>query len=160
MELKKTSEEWHKEVIEKDHLEILDPDGWDRKNFEYSFRKELITKEEFDRRLCLSTVRPIQEIMTEREKELEELVVALLKDLNDRSGYSVEGLYDRDEIIQEWIKAWMNIISSKGYTKKHFPIEKLEAWLRELPNTHYFDSNREVILRDKILTKIKEFKEG
>jgi len=64
--------------------------------------------------------------MDEREKELEELVVALLKDLDDRSGYGVENLYDRDEILDEWIKTWMGIISSRGYTKKHFPVEKLE----------------------------------
>ncbi len=36
-------------------ITILDPDGWDRSNYDYSFNKELITKEEFDRRLMWST---------------------------------------------------------------------------------------------------------
>ena len=50
-EIKKTSAEWIKgcSVI------ILDPDGWDRTNFDYSFNKEEITKEEFDKRIGYST---------------------------------------------------------------------------------------------------------
>lgn len=34
---------------------VLDPDGWDRKNFEHSWAEEL-TREEFDSRLTLCTV--------------------------------------------------------------------------------------------------------
>jgi len=34
---------------------LLDPDGWDRKNFQFSFYEELITKEEFSKRLMVST---------------------------------------------------------------------------------------------------------
>jgi len=30
--------------------------GWDRKNFDYSFNQELITKEEFEKRFAVSTV--------------------------------------------------------------------------------------------------------
>ena len=52
-EIKKTSAEWIKEV----GYEILDPDGWDRNNYDYSFNKEKITMEEFQKRLSLSTVR-------------------------------------------------------------------------------------------------------
>lgn len=52
-EIKKTSAEWNKEV----GYEVLDPDGWDRKNFDYSWNKEKITMAEFQRRLALSTVR-------------------------------------------------------------------------------------------------------
>jgi hypothetical protein len=33
----------------------MDPDGWDRKNFEYSFNEELITKDEFKTRIMFST---------------------------------------------------------------------------------------------------------
>jgi len=36
---------------------IFDPDGWDRTNFNYSFYKEKITKEEFVNRLSASTIR-------------------------------------------------------------------------------------------------------
>jgi len=35
---------------------VLDPDGWDRKNYEYSFNQELISKEEFKKRFYMSTV--------------------------------------------------------------------------------------------------------
>ena len=51
MELK-TSAEWaeHQNII------VLDPDGWDRKNFKYSFGEELITLEEFNKRLMHSTI--------------------------------------------------------------------------------------------------------
>ena len=52
-EIKKTSAEWIKEV----GYEVLDPDGWDRTNFDYSWNKEKITMAEFERRLALSTVR-------------------------------------------------------------------------------------------------------
>lgn len=53
----KTSEQWEKDVRYAG-LQILDPDGWDRRpeKFEHSFFVEKITKQEFERRLCSSTV--------------------------------------------------------------------------------------------------------
>lgn len=51
---KKTSEEWL--AAAKDTI-LLDPDGWDRGNFQYSFFEERITQSEFFRRLSMSTVR-------------------------------------------------------------------------------------------------------
>ena len=48
----KTSEEWQ----ELCRIEILDPDGWDRQNYQFSWHEELITREEFERRLVSSTV--------------------------------------------------------------------------------------------------------
>lgn len=50
-EIKKTSGEWEKEL---QGVVIIDPDGWDRSNFYHSWN-ELITKEEFDKRLMSST---------------------------------------------------------------------------------------------------------
>ncbi len=47
----KTSYEWESES---DYL-VLDPDGWDRQNFSYSFFEELITYEEYTNRLLKST---------------------------------------------------------------------------------------------------------
>lgn len=47
----KTSFEWYKDC---DFI-ILDPDGWDRKNYTYSWFDEKITKEEFDKRVAYST---------------------------------------------------------------------------------------------------------
>lgn len=37
-------------------LIIIDPSGWDRKNYEYSFNNELIGFEEFTKRLMNSTI--------------------------------------------------------------------------------------------------------
>ena len=48
----KTSADWQKELIE---ITVIDPDGWDRKNYQYSWHEELITKEEYLRRRSLST---------------------------------------------------------------------------------------------------------
>lgn len=48
----KTSKEWNSEDI----FIVLDPDGWDRSNFKYSWFEELITKNEYDKRFVASTV--------------------------------------------------------------------------------------------------------
>lgn len=53
----KTSEQWLAEIPTAERPVILDPDGWDRKNYDYSFKEELITKKEFDIRVGMSTVR-------------------------------------------------------------------------------------------------------
>ena len=54
--MKKTSQQWYEEIPKEHKLLILDPDGWDRSNYQYSFYEELITKEEFDIRLSSSTI--------------------------------------------------------------------------------------------------------
>jgi len=48
----KTSADW---VIIHDDITVLDPDGWDRQNFDYSWNIELITEEEFLKRRMFST---------------------------------------------------------------------------------------------------------
>ena len=53
---KKTSKEWYDLVPSEYRLEILDPDGWDRRNFKFSFYEELITKDEFKNRVLSSTI--------------------------------------------------------------------------------------------------------
>lgn len=50
--IKKVSSEWIKEY----NIKILDPDGWDRKNYDYSFNQEKIDRQEFERRLVHSTI--------------------------------------------------------------------------------------------------------
>jgi len=52
----KTSVKWYEDI--KHEVMILDPDGWDRSpdGWEQSWEQELITKEEFNRRLCQSTI--------------------------------------------------------------------------------------------------------
>ena len=53
---KKTSKEWEDQYKEKYRLHILDPDGWDRTNIQYSFYEEKITLDEFLDRLSNSTI--------------------------------------------------------------------------------------------------------
>ena len=50
--IKKTSSEWVKEI----NWIILDPNGWDKENYNYSFNIEKITEKEFNRRLMNSTI--------------------------------------------------------------------------------------------------------
>lgn len=49
----KNSDEWLKELFP--DCQVLDPDGWDRKNFDISWA-EKITKKEFSKRFMYSTV--------------------------------------------------------------------------------------------------------
>lgn len=64
----KSSKEWYDEVYPmneegKRALIIYDPDGWDRSNWEYSFEKEKITREEFDDRVMHSTCMADRKLM-------------------------------------------------------------------------------------------------
>jgi len=52
----KTSEEWQKQLP---YTKVLDPDGWYRNNFQYSWFEEKITLAEYTTRLCRSTVKRI-----------------------------------------------------------------------------------------------------
>ena len=62
-EILKTSEQWQADA---EHTwVVVDPDGWDRANFQYSFFEELITEEEFMKRLVNSTL-----IMTPKRKSV------------------------------------------------------------------------------------------
>ena len=57
----KTSEEWYPIIQERwkerDSMMfvIYDPDGWDRRNYQYSWYEELITEAEFEKRILSST---------------------------------------------------------------------------------------------------------
>lgn len=53
----KTSNEWYNIVKDKFKIEIIDPDGWDRNNFRYSFYEEKIFSYEFINKLELSTLK-------------------------------------------------------------------------------------------------------
>lgn len=48
----KTSEEW--QAIHSG-ITVVDPDGWDRRNFEFSWRQERITEREYLLRRALSS---------------------------------------------------------------------------------------------------------
>jgi len=47
----RTSEEWQKIC----RIQVLDPDGWDRKNYQYSWFDEKISRKEFEKRMAGST---------------------------------------------------------------------------------------------------------
>lgn len=50
----KTSYEW---MLEEDaDMIVLDYDGWDRSNFNFSYYEEKISEREFNQRLALSTI--------------------------------------------------------------------------------------------------------
>lgn len=55
LEPKLTSHDWNWLVFGGDVV-VLDPDGWDRKNYKYSWYEERITIKEFRGRVMLSTV--------------------------------------------------------------------------------------------------------
>lgn len=54
--IKKTSEEWMEITGKFEKIIILDPDGWDRTNFQFSFYEEKITHGEFISRIMESTI--------------------------------------------------------------------------------------------------------
>lgn len=56
----KTSEEWQKLC----RITVADPGGWDKLNFKFSWREELITKKEFEKRLMDSTVMPNKDYLS------------------------------------------------------------------------------------------------
>lgn len=51
----KTSEQWYQQYKDEWGFTILDPDGWDRQNYDYSFKQEKITLKEFVNRVFFST---------------------------------------------------------------------------------------------------------
>ena len=51
---RKTSKNWLK-LDKYKGIIIIDPDGWNRQNYDYSFDEQRITQKEFERRLSYST---------------------------------------------------------------------------------------------------------
>lgn len=49
--MKRTSDQWQLRC----KTIVMDPDGWDRKNYYYSWNVEKITRKEFEKRLIVST---------------------------------------------------------------------------------------------------------
>ena len=60
--IRKSSEEWFKELYD-GKIEIIDPDGWGRQNFDYSWYDEKIDIIEFEKRLMISTLNFLDESM-------------------------------------------------------------------------------------------------
>lgn len=65
----KSSQEWLDEIQEMfPTIVVLDPDGWDRKNYQESWN-EPITKSEFEKRFARSTVQLPREFIDHILKE-------------------------------------------------------------------------------------------
>ena len=76
----KTSEEWQQ--IHPDPM-VMDPDGWDRKNYQFSWFEELITEGEyFVRRLSSTCKFKIKEV----NKEVEEYYKIMDKEVHFNRG--------------------------------------------------------------------------
>ena len=58
----KTSAEWQKECT----VTIMDADGWDRQNYDFSWYEEKITRREFEKRMCSSTCKFSKSVINER----------------------------------------------------------------------------------------------
>jgi hypothetical protein len=63
----KTSAQWQELLSE---IIIVDPDGWDRDNFQFSWYEELITEGEYNRRMIYSTCRGKYKNEYSPEKEI------------------------------------------------------------------------------------------
>lgn len=48
----RTSQQWQEEYP---NIRIINPDGWDRKNFQHSWYEELIDYDEYCKRVAVST---------------------------------------------------------------------------------------------------------
>ena len=58
----KTSAEWNDYVCQGYHFDILDPDGWNGANWDYSWNQEQISLNEFGLRCLRSTVNGLSEV--------------------------------------------------------------------------------------------------
>jgi hypothetical protein len=61
----KTSKDWY--ALSTGYV-IMDPDGWDRTNYEYSFNQELISLADYKKRVGRSTV-----LLNRKQATLEEI---------------------------------------------------------------------------------------
>lgn len=52
----RTSAEWMEHLFDSKKVIIMDADGWDRTNYDYSFNVEKISLDEFKHRVSLSTM--------------------------------------------------------------------------------------------------------
>jgi len=92
--------------------------------------------------------------MTEREKENGRLQDIIWEGwLNTPIGRDID------------VEKIANIIQEAGYTKKHFPVEELEAWLNEIKENYEKYNFENIRLFGKnpiqaVLDKIKELEDG
>lgn len=88
--MKKSSKDWYAEIPSELGFVIYDPDGWDRSNYEFSFNQELITKEEFVKRVFESTVLTNQTANEFFEKWQKETQIIRVIDFDGMGGKEYE----------------------------------------------------------------------
>jgi hypothetical protein len=74
MSLKKTSQEWTDILFVDLKLKVMDPDGWDRSNWKYSFEEEKVSVTEFRNRVARSTCMFNLEAFQELDRRVEACV--------------------------------------------------------------------------------------
>lgn len=60
------------EMVKSKGILVADPDGWDRKNFQYSFYEEAISWDEFMKRLGMSTITNVHRFIELTDQEVTE----------------------------------------------------------------------------------------
>lgn len=112
----KTSEEWAAIFTD---VKILDPDGWDRTNFEYSFKQEKISMEEYKRRLMSSTVKGMLEI-DKISKDSEMLLAPAELKLTQFTGQKLD--YGRYLVVRKDGKMHLETYNGTGWAYNHTSI--------------------------------------
>lgn len=104
-----TSEEWQKQFP---NPKVLDPDGWDRKNYQYSWFEEKITFVEYSMRLYKSTVSFIQ---NDSNLNLQQLEKNLDNSLATETSESLSNwLNDKRKSIEEYNYPLQKLVN-EGY---------------------------------------------
>jgi len=134
----KTSEEWQKQYP---NPKVLDPDGWDRKNYQYHWFEEKITLKEYNKRLYRSTIKNVipkdelkQQTLEEREpywdlvdkKAQQNNTIdldAYAKGVIDGVKWQTDRMFSEDEVLQ--------ILKDWSMYKVEMELDKLAD---ELPN--------------------------
>lgn len=130
MELK-TSNEW--QSIYPD-IKVLDPDGWDRKNWEYSWFEEMISLEEYEKRrmwsTCMGFVDPSKftktkedlyaEAMSKQSFTYNDMIKAAEYGYNFHKTTSFPDQEFNDSCVNN-TKQWLTIFDKDFYKHSKFP---------------------------------------
>lgn len=111
----KTSEEWQKQFNE---IVVLNPDGWDRKNYDYSWYEEKITFTEYNRRRSQSTCKN-----SIPKKELNQEIIENTDDKNR--------LYNEEDLKEAFYMGEKHVATEK---KVYPQSPDFETWFEQFKN--------------------------
>lgn len=127
----KTSQQWVEELYPAGNP-VLDPDGWDRKDFEYSWHQEPISRDEFEKRLMNSTLRmptvlvePTPPSQIEEESQTQRSLREMYKLGIKHANKKILALIGEDESTKH-----MDDCSVDGYDNCHLCNEDFERYGR------------------------------